>query len=363
MPDRTRARYVSDIGPGSLTYHLSGDVVNTANYSGHDSITDTIGQGNGQSLTIRKVRQDGGILNGAGGFGTEFHNYRCEAIQNPASNFFDFWDIIDFEPSFGAAAANLLAETTPSRPIVDLPIAVYELKDIPSMLRLEGDNFLKVAAHANLNYQFGWRPLLNDLSNLFDFHDQVSKREAELRNLFDSGLRRKRSVFSGSQRYTERRFLQSDGIFIGVVYDVAFSVELSGFVRWFPTVLPPRTNQEMRNLARRAVLGLTVDLSTAWNAIPWSWLIDWCTSVGDFLASTRNIIPADHSPVQIMRHVALEASHVPLNHPNYSDHRFWVERKIRRIATPTLSAHLPYLSKRQLSILGSIGVTRRAPRS
>lgn len=363
MPARTRARYIQDIGPGSLTYHLSGNVINTANYSGHDSISDITGQGNGQSLQIRKVRQTGGILEGNGSFGTEFRNYRCDAIQNPASNFFDFWDVHDLEPSFGAAATQLLADTSPSRPVVDLPLAVYELKDIPSMLRNEGNSFLQKAAHANLSYQFGWRPLLNDLSNLFDFHDQVSKREAELRNMFDSGLRRKRTIFSGAQRYTERKFLQSDGHGVSVIYDVAFAVELKGFVRWFPTTLPPRTNDEMRSLARRAVLGLTVDLSTAWNAIPWSWLVDWCTNVGDFLAAHRNIVPAQHGPIQIMRHVALEASHVPLNDPMYTDHKFWVERKARHIVTPTLAAHLPFLSLRQLSILGSIGVTRRTPRS
>jgi hypothetical protein len=363
MPSRNRARYTYDIGPGSLTYHLSGNVINTTNPSGHDGINDVTGQGNAQYLDIRKVRQSGGILEGNGGFSTEFRNYRCDAIQNPASNFFDFWDIGPGEPSFGAAAAKFLADTNPSRPVVDLPIYIYEMKDLPSLLKAEGDTFLRTAAHANLSYNFGWGPLLNDISNLLSFHDAVSKRETELRHLFDSGLRRKRIIYSEANTYTERKVLHSDGFFIPVEYVVDYVVELSGFVRWFPTALPPRTNEEMRRLARAAVFGLTIDLSTAWNAIPWSWLVDWCSSVGDFLAAHRNIIPAQHGPVQIMRHVALEASHPPMNLPYYTDHRFWVERKARRIVEPTIDAHLPFLSLRQLSILGSIGVTRRVPRS
>jgi hypothetical protein len=42
-------------------------------------------------------------------------------------------------------------------------------------------------------------------------------------------------------------------------------------------------------------------LVTFWELMPWSWLIDWCTSYGDILAATRNAIPVTWSKVAIMR--------------------------------------------------------------
>lgn len=363
MPGRTRSRVIYGDAPGLLTYHLSGTTVIGRNPTGYESISDVTGEGNGQPLNIRKVRQTGGIINGNGTFSTEFQNYRADALQDVASAL-GFWIGVDGEPGLGESAAKLLADTNPSRPVVDLPLYLFELKDIPGMLRNEGDTFLRSAAHANLSWQFGWAPLLNDLKNLFDFHDQVEKRSAELRNLYDSGLRRKRKVWSGVHHYSETRYLQSDGMFIPARYDTACAIEHIGFVKWFPTTLPPRSNTELRSLARRAVLGLTIDLSTAWNAIPWSWLVDWCSSTGDFIAAHRNIIPAEHGPIQMMRHSAFEANtKIHQYNPNISDHYLWVEGKERHIVTPTISAHLPFLSLRQLSILGSIGVTRRVPRS
>lgn len=365
MPGRYRARVVTgDEGIGTMTYNLSGTVINTSNPSGYETIHDITGEGNGQPLSIQKVRQRGGMLNGPGNFGIVWNNYRCDALQDPSSGFFGgFWAGVPGEPSLGAMATKLLTETSPSRPVVDLPLAVYELKDLPSMLRLEGDSFLRKASSANLSYQFGWRPLLSDLSKLLTFHDHVSKRETELRNLFDSGLRRKRKLWSGQKGHTQSRYVQSDGGLISATWACNEAVELSGFVTWYPTVLPPRTNSEMRNLARRAVLGLTVDLSTAWNAIPWTWLADWCTNIGDFLIAHRNIVPAQHGPIQMMRHVAFEASCPFTLNPNVSPHNFWIEQKQRYIVAPSLDAYLPFLSVRQLSILGAIGILRRAPRS
>lgn len=364
MPARNRSRTVKgSTGSGTMTYTLSGTVLHTDNNDGFEYCNDIVHEGNGKFFETQKIRQTGGVLNGNGNFGIVWNNYRCDAMQDVTGFVRGLTQGVPGAPSLGALATMLLARTTPSRPVVDLPIAVYELKDIPSMLRLEGDSFLRKAASANLSYQFGWAPLLSDLSKLLSFQDEVSKRETELRNLFDSGLRRKARLWDGSITHTQNRFAQSDGGLIGGSWKCDEAIEYWGFVNWYPTILPPRTAAEMRSLARRAVLGLTVDLSTAWNAIPWTWLADWCTNIGQFLAAQRNIIPCSHSLPQIMQHYAFEAyCDFPVG-INVTRHQCWLEQKNRFPQSPSLSAHLPYLSLRQLSILGSIGVTRRAPRS
>jgi hypothetical protein len=362
MSARTRQRNDGLI-TGTRSHPTWGVVVQNS-YSSKDKITDRVVEGSGQPLTITKVRQVGGILNrtSTSPFVYSFHNYRCDAIAGIDAAWFQHGPIIG-KPTDAALATRLLADTNPSRPVVDLPIFVAELRELPRLLRLEGDTLLKRAGSANLGYQFGWRPLIGDLTRLLSFSDQVAKRETELKNLFKSGLRRKRQLYSGAISDTFSSVLNSTGFNTGSVpYDRVTKDRTWGFVEWYPTVLPPATSADMRSLARRAVLGMTVDLSTAWELIPWSWLVDWCSNVGDFLSAQRNIIGATHGPVQIMSHTTTQGKSrvMPVQ---VSPHEYTYETKTRNVVTPSLSAYLPFLSLRQLSILGSIGVTRRMPRS
>jgi hypothetical protein len=252
--------------------------------------------------------------------------------------------------------------------VVDLPIAVYELREIPSLLRKEGRGWLRYLASNNLKYHFGIKPLVNDLINLLNFSDEVNKRHQELNALASSGLRRKRRLWSGSTTGTIHRFISSSQPDTGnAPVDKSTASRVWGFVEWFPDTESKLMKGDRRALARQVVLGLTVDFSTAWNALPWSWLIDWCSNVGDILIASRNTVGAHHGPIRIMESQTTHGSWTELGNSadiyGLEPAKFRVTTKSRRTVTPSLSAYLPILSLRQLSILGSIGVTRRVPRS
>lgn len=367
MVQRTRTRtlatvtgnryYIGNNGP-----ELPGTVVNSPSI--YQRCVDNVAPGNGHNFdsTYRYQRRDGGLVNRkVNKPGLSFANWRLDALQGCSDS--TVWGhlAISGRPTDAVLATKLLAETNPSRPVVDLPLFVYELKEIPELLRKEGGHWLRRIASHNLQYQFGWKLLIQDLQRLVLFQDFVHGRMKELESLQKSGLRRKRQLWSGSNTGTAVRWLQSNGFSTGNVnLPKATTQRVWGHVVWYPDEVGPTNLTDLRSRARSAVLGLTVDPSTAWNALPWSWLVDWCANVGDYLAAKRNIVGAHPSEVLIMDTRSTTISW-QYSHPNVSPWSGGTISKSRRRATPDIDASLPWLSPRQLSILGSIGVTRRLP--
>jgi hypothetical protein len=270
------------------------------------------------------------------------------------------------QPSDDILGAELLAKTNPSRPVVDLPIAIYELKDIPGLLREEGNRLSRGLGVGILTNEFAIKPLVNDLLSLLDFSDEVAKRQRELEKLKEGGLRRKRDLWSGSATAGPVDIIAQSGdkVTLHMNVDYATQRKVWGFVVW-KSDYPNLMKGDMRAAARKAVLGLTIDWSTAWNAIPWSWLVDWCSNVGDILIAYRNNVGASPGHIQLMTQTTTTAvSKKQPPDPRFQDGGWKQIRKQRRlIVSVSLDAWLPALNARQLSILGSIGVTRRVPRS
>jgi hypothetical protein len=358
-------------------------VTNVSFYKGLESITDDTALGDGHPMTITKHRLDGQgavvkgrICNGPNG---EFRDGpRCSNIY-PDSLILTTnqhrQHVPLSIPSTGALAAELLALTNPSRPVVDLPVAVAELGELPMLLKGYGDGFLKALARGNLGYQFGIRPLISDLSSLLDFESEVRKRKKELDSLAAGGLRRKRVLWEGSATFATNQVQTNFGNGGAYFHNVKRTThgKVWGFVRWKPSAHFPDSSEERARLARRAVLGLTVDFSTAWNLMPWSWMIDWCSSVGNFLMARRNIIPCYHDIPQIMTHLQTQTIWTPGSNgygtfphnfaptyvqKNFGSYATTKETKDRARASATLDAHMPGLSLRQLSILGSLGISK-----
>lgn len=125
---------------------------------------------------------------------------------------------------------------------------------------------------------------------------------------------------------------------------------------------------DMRALARKAVLGLTFDGSSAWQLIPWTWLTDWCLNIGDWFRANRNIIPAQLESCSVLKHTRSEYISAPWSTPygsvtmSLSEGRAIAEDKERIPASPIPIAHFPFLSGNQLGILGSLAVTGKSVR-
>jgi hypothetical protein len=330
------------------------------------SCTDVIHEGmDNLAFDVSKKTFSGGVIHtspqGSNYYNTYFRNYICEAVQyqgvfTPASSF-------PGELSKTAYATMTAARTNPSRPYVDVPVNVLELTEVAGLLRGAGNGIIKLIAANNLKYQFAIAPLVSDLFKLTQLQAQVDKRVQEIVRLqSQNGLRRTIPLANLSTSGVKNGIaLQSQGCLISRNIPWSATRVIRGHSRWFPSSPVERLSQkEMSDLARKACLGLTLDFATAWERVPWSWLIDWCGTFGAYLMAHRNIIPAVLSSVNIMTHTRTQYSY-PLSSTFDSPVRHYVsplnvvlETKKRELVAVAPTAHFPFLSGNQMGILASL---------
>lgn len=376
--DRTRV-----FGATAGTYKDSlGRLTNrTRQCTTSERCEDVVEPGDGNNLTITRYELFGSHTGseyrpGLGSNWKEVNNFCLQQFSSVSlmENISSHLTVAD-EPTDTWLATRLVAMTNPSRPDIDLPAFFGEFMDLPNLVRKAGDGLITKLADANLKVQFGVLPLVGDATVLLDFVDHVDKRLAELRALQRSGLRRTRTLFRGSTSVLPGAevFLNSSPaqVIVKGKHQRTTDVRAWGHVKWFPTGDFPTTDRTKLILARKAVLGLTKGdpAASVWEVIPWSWLVDWYVNVGTFLNAQRNTVPCTHSVPEIMRTKSTVSTHwittsadFPGAFPVGSIIRTKKTSKTRRTATVSLSARLPVLSLRQLSILGSLLVLKNKGR-
>lgn len=357
--------------PGTATYSKAPSLNVNRSAVGVTSVcTDVVAVGDGHSLSIRHTKRSGayqqnGSWNGPSYLGKiTFTDFPISYFVSPNAAHFGALAVAD-RPSNASAATRLLAMTNPSRPSVDIPVFIGELGDLPKSVFLGGKSLLGRGASGNLAVQFGIIPLASDLNILLNFADYVGKRQRELEALAKKGLRRTRRLWRGSSRtFTPSLQTQSSPVDAKTWHKIVKETHMtvSGHVRWYPTAGLPKTDAAMLRLARRAVGGLTLDASTAWELIPFSWLIDWYINVGAYLKASRNLVPCEHTQPQIMEE-CITSTHCTLVNSSKaflqgSKVKVSVHTKKRQPTSASLTASMPALSAGQLSILGSLAILR-----
>jgi hypothetical protein len=307
-------------------------------------------------------------------------------------------------PLPGVVATATLARSNPSRPVVSVPNFLYELKDLPGMLRDIGN--LKLArnlkgnphfaldhaakgdgakglANIYLSYAMGWRPLISDLRKMFEFRDSVKNRVKDLDVLFNQngGLHRsvgKAQIAKKSNGFKARpgaweetnstsgTLLIDTGIgqLVNVRRDTITKTSMWGSVRWTnPYPQHSRlSDQELDKLARSIIFGLNVTPKEIWDAVPWTWLVDWFANFGDYLDSTNNVLSLAPSVPLVMTHMRTEESWTRIDNLKWIDggHGTRVyETKSRITQGATLSATIPIFGEGQFATLGALAIQRR----
>lgn len=330
-----------------------------------DTCTDETFIGDGHDLTITKSAWNGGRIQKpySGYYSSWFNNYACTYIRGRDADGTRVLSLPDM-PSNSWCATECLAKTNPNREEVSVPLFLYEIREIPSLIKKFGDKALsKDGADALLRWEFGLKPMISDIIKFASFSHMFNKRMKEIRRLNERGLRRTihHGSWSESQHYSGN--LHSNGAtFLGKPMTKTTTAEKWSYVKWTPDRdtldMDP---SEMMWKVLRVVYGLSVDTQFLWNAIPWSWLVDWGTNMGDYLASRRNLIGASPSPVEVMTHTRTQTSFG--SHKDgtatLSAGNVFYETKTRRRSSPSIQAHLPIMNSRQYSILGSLAVLSR----
>nr|APG77047.1 hypothetical protein [Beihai levi-like virus 5] len=288
--------------------------------------------------------------------------------------------------------ASAMANTNPSRPEVNVPLFLYELKDLPSMIRHVGrraESNARFAGAKNLPevkrllkkrlsakqisedylaYQFGWAPMIRDLLALTGVQDLAAERQLEI-NSHRVGpyLRYKRTLGSG----TNEVYVGSRSVLAANPYQATGACTKRaqrtdwGTITWKPTWPKYRAISNPSTAAiYRAVLGLDIDFSLFWEAMPWSWLVDWCADIGDALSIRRNTVGYSFRRASYCSHHVTEQEIIPWGTSKAGpfqggDSVVKRETKYRVPWSPSLtSASLPFLGERQLMTLAALTFTR-----
>jgi hypothetical protein len=269
-------------------------------------------------------------------------------------------------PSFNQRAIRVINGTNPSRASVDLGVTIAELRDAPQLLVRAYGSILRQGANGFLADQFGWAPLYRDIVQSFQVIDHVHNRIRELERLASSGgLRRK------IQLDTDRREADPEITYLETGLGDVFMGEVTrstirktwGTARWVPTPPSPLTAGTPYMRARRAVYGGHVDATTAWNLIPWSWMVDWFGNLGDFIQTSRNTVGAERSgPVCLMTETVNRDVYRRTTGPvtvTGGSGTVTTHLKQRQVVPWVMPEfQMPFLGSGRLSILAALGVTK-----
>lgn len=194
----------------------------------------------------------------------------------------------------------------PEKPSFEGLNALFELKDVPGMLRQRFTRDLRGAANFHLATQFGWLPLLRDVRNFVQTQRSAQKRLTWL-------------IRNNGKPVRRRIEISNDVVVSSPVVENTFNVSSTGWYTPF-TVAPhtinsagmTRTNYEEVTRRKWAsarmrywlppgpqdvewtkgmlsrIYGLRPTPSVVYNAVPWSWLVDWFTNLGQLI---ENVSP------------------------------------------------------------------------
>jgi len=195
---------------------------------------------------------------------------------------------------------------------------IGEISDLPRMLKTTAMSFYdlyrgrfgrtpkgaaKKAADNWLNHQFGWMPFLHDVRRFYKTWQRADQLVRQL--IVDNGqwIRRHGTVAKSSSvgrlihygpsslgttypSFVEPNFFltnQAGTMDVDNVITQRFWFE-GTFKYWIPNV----ESVAWRKSVAKRIYGTDVTPAVVWELIPWSWLVDWFTNVGDIISNVDN---------------------------------------------------------------------------
>lgn len=285
----------------------------------------------------------------------------------------------------------MLKAATPTRSEAGVNVALAELfhDGMPSFslsLLKSRTHTLKSAGQDYLNIEFGWKPLVSDITKTIR---ALKKASAVIRQFErDSGrVVRRRFALPAITSTSERSLdpysanygapLENYGLTRRGSIQLVSSTEVSNWFSGTFTYYVATDSSVLAKLERfeqlgNKLLGTRLTPDVLWELMPWSWLIDWFTSVGDSLANAvafQNdglVMPYGYmmrrTRITTVASCTLVSKAIPGFEVPFSN-TFTVDQKERVRATPYgFGLSLDALSIRQWAILTALGLTRAPSR-
>lgn len=194
-------------------------------------------------------------------------------------------------------------KASPTKPIFSAGQFYAELRDIRKMAKVAYNiaSAIKQGAGAiYLSYEFGWKLFARDVRDLFDFAKKAEKRVAFLRKNNGKWIKRKGTV--------EHSLDTVETEITSILYPTLPSYFYPGFAAsktrkrvltlnyvWYegamryyiPDLEVDPASSVINSRVLRHLAQLELGPSLVWECLPWSWLVDWFSNVGDVMANLQ----------------------------------------------------------------------------
>lgn len=196
----------------------------------------------------------------------------------------------------------------PLNPKVSTSQFIAELREFPRIpfLFFERANFFRSLGSEYLNLEFGWKPFVSDVRSFFKEFLSFNDRYEQLVRDNGKPVRRRGPIFSNIDT-SSSTVTSGDGIdwntpiFPTWVYGgssgfqsirtITTTVEQQySFAGRFRYYLAPFDTTRYNEQIARIVYGVDLTPRLLYELLPWSWLLDWATSIGDSLSNLLNSV-------------------------------------------------------------------------
>lgn len=274
-------------------------------------------------------------------------------------------------PTDSALVTTLLMRANPESIKSNFPLFLFELRELPSMLKQIGDVLrrrsppsLGTPGQYWLGYNFGWAPLVDDLGAMLTCLDSVEKRARQLVQIQRKGGKTiRRDLFKGYVPRTYRGSYTAQSLGAILYSDEYWEYtkrSISGYCRYVPKG-PPVSDRALFKRAWNTYHGLKLRPSQLWDAFPWSWFSDYFLNIGDYVAATQGgcdyrlteYALMEDATTSLIGYIYNDIGSAKLYRNIYTSRRRW---------KPPISVDTkfdtPFLTKYQTSILGSLITAR-----
>lgn len=197
----------------------------------------------------------------------------------------------------------------------NLGVFLYELGDVKRMfdfipkkhLRYKNrpvDNWRMTLAYANsqhLNFNFGWKPFIRDVQNVFSGLTSFDERLEK----FVKGQNQLQTTHAGDPESvieSDWTWLIPTGEWGELKCTRSYRVRRNSTFQYSYSI-PNYSDRELRVRSYLDTLGLHVNPQNIWAVLPWSFVVDWFYNVGNVLSRTSsdwtepniNFVQACHS--------------------------------------------------------------------
>lgn len=332
-------------------------------------------------------------------------------------------DPTEFTIPMNNEGANLYRNARPGNPVANLAQFLFELRDYPRMPRglYRRLNNLRKFGDDYLNIEFGWKPFLLDMKRCYNLATVLDKRLGQLIAYNAKWIKRKRrkppvvTTSTATQKFVlcingheqvgaaeaAREFLADafELYFPGIgpfqIYDgaglfspsqcpvgnlertISYTLTTAYQYRFtgeFFYYVPDIGSWEWTQKATAALFGAYPTPEVLWEVLPWSWLINWFTNVGDLISNASvNAVENELSMNTYCYYDEITRLDVvsTISYPPYTDYgtkpgdytascSFQKATKVRKPATPYgFGVAYESLSTSQLAILAALGLSRQ----